>query len=46
LDAAEWDASPRHPALTDEIPSRLSIFRDMAAIAGAHHERLDGKAYS
>lgn len=45
LDAAEWAAIKRHPALTEEILSRLSIFRDMASIAGAHHERLDGKGY-
>ena len=45
LDAAERAAIERHPALTEEILSRLSIFRDMAPIAAAHHERLDGKGY-
>jgi HD-GYP domain-containing protein (c-di-GMP phosphodiesterase class II) len=45
LDAAEWKAVKRHPGLTEEVLSRLSIFRDMAPIAAAHHERLDGKGY-
>ena len=45
LEADEWAAIKRHPVLTEEILSRLSIFRDMAPIAGAHHERLDGKGY-
>jgi HD-GYP domain-containing protein (c-di-GMP phosphodiesterase class II) len=45
LDPAEFAAIKRHPVLTQEILSRLSIFRDMAPIAGAHHERLDGKGY-
>ncbi len=45
LDEAEWVAMRRHPALTEEILSRMSAFRAMAPIAGAHHERLDGKGY-
>lgn len=45
LDAAEWEAMKRHAALSEEILSRMSAFRDLAAIAGAHHERLDGKGY-
>jgi len=45
LDAAEWEAIKRHPVLTERILSRMSAFRDMAPIAGAHHERLDGKGY-
>jgi HD-GYP domain-containing protein (c-di-GMP phosphodiesterase class II) len=45
LDAAEWVAMKRHAALTEEVLSRMSAFRDMAPIAGAHHERLDGKGY-
>jgi HD-GYP domain-containing protein (c-di-GMP phosphodiesterase class II) len=27
------------------ILSRIAAFGDLAAIAGAHHERLDGKGY-
>jgi HD-GYP domain-containing protein (c-di-GMP phosphodiesterase class II) len=45
LDAAEWEAMKRHAALSEDILSRMSAFRDLAAIAGAHHERLDGKGY-
>jgi len=45
LDAAEWEAMKRHASLSEEILSRMSAFRDLAAIAGAHHERLDGKGY-
>ena len=35
----------RHPALTVQILERVSAFRDLAATAGAHHERLDGGGY-
>ena len=45
LDAAEWAEMKRHPAWSEEILSRMSAFRDLAPIAGAHHERLDGKGY-
>ena len=31
--------------LTEKILSRMAPFRDMAAIAAAHHERLDGRGY-
>jgi HD-GYP domain-containing protein (c-di-GMP phosphodiesterase class II) len=45
LNAQEWEEMKRHASLTEDILSRLSAFRDMAPIAGAHHERLDGKGY-
>ena len=45
LDATEWEAMKRHAILSEDILSRMSAFRDLAAIAGAHHERLDGKGY-
>jgi HD-GYP domain-containing protein (c-di-GMP phosphodiesterase class II) len=45
LDVAEWEAIKRHPAYTEMILSRIGAFADMAVIAGAHHERLDGKGY-
>lgn len=45
LDEDEWVAIRRHPALSEEILSRIGVFREMAAVAGAHHERLDGKGY-
>ena len=35
----------RHPELTVRILERVSAFRDLAATAGAHHERLDGRGY-
>lgn len=45
LDAEEWAAVRRHPALSQEILGRVSVFRPLAAIARAHHERLDGRGY-
>jgi HD-GYP domain-containing protein (c-di-GMP phosphodiesterase class II) len=45
LDAREWAAMRRHPALTVRILERVAAFRDLAATAGAHHERLDGGGY-
>jgi len=34
-----------HTKYTEEILSKISLFKEMAMIAGAHHERLDGKGY-
>jgi HD-GYP domain-containing protein (c-di-GMP phosphodiesterase class II) len=34
-----------HPRLTWEILSRVKSFAELAFIAGAHHERLDGSGY-
>ena len=45
LDAAEWEAIKAHPGLGEAILSRISVFRDLAVIAGAHHEKLDGTGY-
>ena len=45
LDAEEWVQMRRHPALTVRILERVGAFRDLAATAGAHHERLDGSGY-
>lgn len=45
LDADEWVAMKMHAAHTETILSRIAAFGDLAAIAGAHHERLDGKGY-
>lgn len=41
----EWVAMRHHAALTETILSRISAFGELARIAGAHHERLDGKGY-
>jgi HD-GYP domain-containing protein (c-di-GMP phosphodiesterase class II) len=45
LDADEWDAVKTHPWHSERILERLPVFADIAPIAGAHHERLDGKGY-
>lgn len=45
LDEGEWSAVRHHPVLGETILSRIAAFRDVARIAGAHHERLDGKGY-
>ena len=45
LDTEEWEAVKSHPLLSENILNRVSAFRDIAFIAGAHHERLDGKGY-
>ena len=45
LDGAEWEAVRLHAQLTEEILSKISAFSELAVIAGAHHERLDGKGY-
>ena len=34
-----------HAALSESILQRIEAFRELAPIAGAHHERLDGKGY-
>ncbi|MEQ1510696.1 MAG: HD domain-containing phosphohydrolase [Sphingopyxis sp.] len=45
LDEAEWIEMRDHAALTEQILGRVGVMRDMAMIAGAHHERLDGTGY-
>lgn len=45
LDPAEWAAIQQHPLHTYEILSRIAPFRRWARLAGAHHERLDGRGY-
>lgn len=45
LDADEWVAMQMHAAYSETILSRIAAFAGLAAIAGAHHERLDGKGY-
>lgn len=44
-DEAEWQSIRSHPALSEMILSRIDAFSDLARLAGAHHERLDGKGY-
>ena len=45
LDAEEWRVVQEHPRLTREILSRVGPFQELAVIAGAHHEKLDGSGY-
>jgi HD-GYP domain-containing protein (c-di-GMP phosphodiesterase class II) len=45
LDAQEWEVMQSHALHTFNILSKISPMRDMAVIAAAHHERLDGKGY-
>ena len=45
LDESEWVAMRRHAVETETILSRISVFKHMAPVAAAHHERLDGKGY-
>jgi putative nucleotidyltransferase with HDIG domain len=45
LNESEWSAVRRHPRLSMDILARVSAFKAVAEIAGAHHERLDGSGY-
>lgn len=45
LDEAEWASVRNHPVLGEKILKRIGAFQELARIAGAHHERLDGKGY-
>lgn len=41
----EFNRVKDHARFTGEILSRIKAFRELADIAQAHHERLDGKGY-
>lgn len=41
----EFAAIRRHPAYSEQILSRVGPFKNLAVIAGAHHERMDGRGY-
>ena len=45
LDPQEWAAVRSHPLRTHELLTRVPALREHAAIASAHHERLDGSGY-
>jgi putative nucleotidyltransferase with HDIG domain len=45
LSANEWKAVHQHPRITRLILERVRSFREMAVIAGEHHEKLDGSGY-
>jgi HD-GYP domain-containing protein (c-di-GMP phosphodiesterase class II) len=45
LNAAEWERVRLHAYYTQRILAQTPILADVAVIAGAHHERLDGSGY-
>ncbi len=45
LDEDEWAAMKMHAVYSEQILSRIAAFRELAPVAAAHHERLDGKGY-
>ena len=45
LTAAEWRVIASHSRVTREILARVNSFAELAVVAGAHHERLDGTGY-
>lgn len=45
LTAAEWSVMREHPRYSAEILGRISAFAELAPMAAAHHERLDGSGY-
>ncbi len=45
LDEAEWKAVRMHALYTEQILSGIEPFAELARVAGAHHERLDGAGY-
>ena len=45
LDAGEWTAMRRHPEVSLQILRRIPAFAELAQVAAAHHERLDGSGY-
>jgi HD-GYP domain-containing protein (c-di-GMP phosphodiesterase class II) len=45
LDDAEWVAMRAHTRFTYAILDRVAPFRQFAALAASHHERLDGGGY-
>jgi HD-GYP domain-containing protein (c-di-GMP phosphodiesterase class II) len=45
LDDAEWASVREHAVYTEDILARIGAFGDLARVAAAHHERLDGTGY-
>jgi HD-GYP domain-containing protein (c-di-GMP phosphodiesterase class II) len=45
LTPAEFARVKEHPLFTQWVLDRVSCFRDVSAVAVAHHERLDGSGY-
>jgi HD-GYP domain-containing protein (c-di-GMP phosphodiesterase class II) len=45
LDDTEWQSVRSHPGIGRAILEQVSVFSDIAPLAGGHHERLDGRGY-
>ena len=45
LSSEEYDIVQNHARYTEEILVRIGAFKTLSFVAGAHHERLDGKGY-
>ena len=45
LTEAEFAKVREHPVVTRQILERVPGFRQLAPVAAAHHERLDGRGY-
>lgn len=45
LSTAEWERVRLHPHYTERVLARSPLLAPLAALAGAHHERLDGSGY-
>jgi HD-GYP domain-containing protein (c-di-GMP phosphodiesterase class II) len=45
LDIEEWAEVKLHASYTETILGRISAFAELAKVAAAHHERLDGGGY-
>ncbi|MCL4166667.1 UNVERIFIED_CONTAM: hypothetical protein GTU68_051330, partial [Idotea baltica] len=45
LNDEEFDAIKMHPVYSRYILAKVSIFQDIAPIAGGHHEKLNGRGY-
>ncbi len=45
LSEDEFRAVQQHARLTEEILGKIAQFDELAIVAGAHHERLDGNGY-
>ena len=45
LNGEEFAVVKEHPLLTRKILQRIGAFRELARVAGQHHEKLDGSGY-
>lgn len=41
----EWEQMHKHASYTEEILAKMEAFSELALVASAHHERMDGKGY-